>query len=166
MISDKEGNRNRNRNRRKDGSDDSESEDTYSTVTMMPTSTICPSMVRGSSINSCDTSTPESINHPFVDDDDASATMHPSASATSCQSLNSYNYNSYNSDALEMEPFLLTSEPTRAGRRRKCRDMSSLSLCLCGVNMQPDTAGSIRCQRAGCETIWVSDPFPLFIEYN
>jgi len=157
VISDKEGNG----NGRKDGSDDSESEDTYSTVTVMPTSTICPSMVRGSSINSRDTSTPKSINHPFVDDDDASAAMRPSASATSCQSLNSYN-----SDALEMEPFLLTSEPTRAGRRWKCRDMSSLSLCLCGVSVQPDTAGSIRCQRAGCETIWVSDPFPLFIEYN
>lgn len=48
------------------------------------------------------------------------------------------------------------SEPTRVGRRRKCRDMSDLSLCLCGDSARPDDAGSIRCQRAGCETVWVS----------
>ena len=48
------------------------------------------------------------------------------------------------------------SEPTHVGRRRKCRDMSGLSLCLCSDSARPDDAGSIRCQRAGCETVWVS----------
>ena len=48
------------------------------------------------------------------------------------------------------------SEPTRVGRRRKCRDMSGLSLCLCGESARRDDAESIRCQHAGCETVWVS----------
>ena len=48
------------------------------------------------------------------------------------------------------------SEPTHVGQRRKCRDMSDLSLCLCGDSARPDDTGSIRCQRARCETIWVS----------
>ena len=50
----------------------------------------------------------------------------------------------------------LDSEPTRVGRRRRCRDMSGLSLCLCGESVKPSEIGSIQCQRAGCETIWVS----------
>ena len=54
------------------------------------------------------------------------------------------------------------SEPTRVGRRRKCRDMSGLSLCLCGESARPDDAESIRCQRAGCETVWVSLTFNTF----
>jgi hypothetical protein len=51
----------------------------------------------------------------------------------------------------------LDSEPTRVGRRRRCRDMSSLSLCLCGESVRPGETSSIQCQRAGCETIWVSN---------
>ena len=35
--------------------------------------------------------------------------------------------------------------------------MSGLSLCLCGESVQPDDTGSIRCQRTGCETVWVSN---------
>ena len=59
------------------------------------------------------------------------------------------------------EPFssdtlFLDTEPTRTGRRRRCRDMSGLSQCLCGESVQPHDVGSIQCQRAGCETIWVS----------
>jgi hypothetical protein len=59
------------------------------------------------------------------------------------------------------------SELTCVGRRRKCRDMSGLSLCLCGDSARLDDAGSIRCQRAGCETVWVSftsDPFRILID--
>lgn len=48
------------------------------------------------------------------------------------------------------------SEPTRGGRKRKCRDMSGLSLCLCGECVQPGDIDSIRCHRTGCEMIWVS----------
>jgi hypothetical protein len=48
------------------------------------------------------------------------------------------------------------SVPTCVGQRRKCRDMSGLSQCLCGDSARPDDAGSIRCQRTGCETVWVS----------
>ena len=54
------------------------------------------------------------------------------------------------------------SEPMRVGRRQKCRDMSDLSLCLCGDSTRPDDAGSIRCQRAGCETVWVSHTSQYF----
>jgi len=49
------------------------------------------------------------------------------------------------------------SEPTRMGRKRRCRDISGLSLCLCGVSVPPDEEGSVQCQKAGCEMIWVSD---------
>jgi len=48
------------------------------------------------------------------------------------------------------------SELTRGGCRRRCRDMSGLSLCLCGESVHPGDVGSIRCQRTGCETTWVS----------
>lgn len=47
---------------------------------------------------------------------------------------------------------------TRTGRSLKRRDMSGLSLCLCGEAAVPGDARSIRCQRAGCETVWVSNP--------
>jgi hypothetical protein len=50
------------------------------------------------------------------------------------------------------------TELTRTGRRTKRRDMTGLSQCLCGEKAQSDDAGSIQCQRAGCETVWVSDP--------
>jgi hypothetical protein len=55
------------------------------------------------------------------------------------------------------------SEPelTRTGRRWKRKDMSGLSLCLCGERAPPGDAGSIQCQRAGCETVWVSNPVLL-----
>ena len=49
------------------------------------------------------------------------------------------------------------SEPTRMGSRQRCRDTGGLSLCLCGESVQSGDVGSIRCQSAGCETIWVSD---------
>ena len=48
------------------------------------------------------------------------------------------------------------TEPTRMGRRRRCRDMSGLSQCLCGVSVQQGDLGSIQCHRDGCETTWVS----------
>jgi len=48
------------------------------------------------------------------------------------------------------------SEPTQVGRRWKCRDMSGLSQCLCSDSARPDDTGSIWCQRARCETVWVS----------
>ena len=51
----------------------------------------------------------------------------------------------------------LDSEPTCVGRRRRGRDMSGLSLCLCRESVQPGGMGLIQCQRAGCETIWVSN---------
>ena len=52
--------------------------------------------------------------------------------------------------------FLTHITLTRVGRRRRCRDMSGLSLCLCRESVQPCNVASIRCQRTGCETIWVS----------
>jgi hypothetical protein len=59
-------------------------------------------------------------------------------------------------EPLSSLPTFFASEPTRAGRKRKCRDMSGLSLCLCGDTAKPNDMGSIRCQKAGCETVWVS----------
>ena len=56
----------------------------------------------------------------------------------------------------ESDVLFFNTEPTRLGRRRRCRDMSGLSLCLCGDSAQPDGVGSIRCHKAGCETVWVS----------
>lgn len=53
-------------------------------------------------------------------------------------------------------PASIISTPTRMGQRRKVRDMSGLSMCLCGDHAQAGNAGSIQCQRAGCETVWVS----------
>jgi hypothetical protein len=35
------------------------------------------------------------------------------------------------------------SELMYMGQRQKCRDMSGLSLCLCGDSTRPDDAGSI-----------------------
>jgi hypothetical protein len=137
VVSDKE------RSRIEEGIEDSDNgdEDTHSTV--MPTLTNCPSM--DPFINSHTTSMLEL----FMDNNDASA-MCPSNKPCSAPT---------DLSTLETEPFLLTSEPTRAGRKRKCRDMSNLSLCLCGISVQSGSVGSIQCQRAGCETVWVSDPF-------
>jgi hypothetical protein len=55
---------------------------------------------------------------------------------------------------------ITTAEPElmRTGRRGKRKDMSGLSLCLCGESALPGDARSIQCQRAGCETVWVSNP--------
>jgi len=53
------------------------------------------------------------------------------------------------------EPVFLDSEPTRAGRKRKAKDMSGLTVCLCGERAKPDDVGSIRCRKAGCATLWV-----------
>ena len=49
------------------------------------------------------------------------------------------------------------SAPTHVGRKRRCRDMSGLSLCLCGESARPNDVGSIQCQGNGCETDWVSN---------
>ncbi|KAI0282665.1 hypothetical protein BC826DRAFT_1133945, partial [Russula brevipes] len=49
-------------------------------------------------------------------------------------------------------PLSIISTPTRMGQRRKVRDMSGLSMCLCGDHAQAGNASSIQCQRAGCET--------------
>ena len=57
------------------------------------------------------------------------------------------------------DPLFFDSEPTRTGRRRKCRDMSGLSQCLCGDTAKPDEEGSIQCQKLGCETVWVGPRF-------
>ena len=54
------------------------------------------------------------------------------------------------------ELLFFDSEPTRAGRKRRCRDMSGLSQCLCGKSVPPGDAGSVKCQRVGCEMGWVS----------
>ena len=54
------------------------------------------------------------------------------------------------------DPLFIESEPTHTGRRRKCRDMSGLSQCLCGETAKPNKEGSIQCQKVGCETVWVS----------
>jgi len=43
------------------------------------------------------------------------------------------------------------------GCRQRCRDMSGLSQCLCGVSVQKGDLGLIQCQRDGCETTWVSN---------
>jgi hypothetical protein len=130
-------------------------------------------LLTGPSINSHDTSMLESRIHPFIDNHDTSTTTHPSIESHSAAAIhpsvagNTHipttirpSINSHDSGS-DVQPFFFASEPTHAGRRRKCRDMSSLSLCLCGVSAQPDSVDSIQCQRAGCETVWVSDPFLL-----
>ena len=43
------------------------------------------------------------------------------------------------------QPTFLDSEPTRAGRKRKAKDMSGLTLCLCGERAKPGDVGSIQC---------------------
>jgi hypothetical protein len=49
-------------------------------------------------------------------------------------------------------------ELTHTGRRWKHKDISGLSQCLCGESVLLGDVGSIQCQRAGCETVWVSNP--------
>jgi|SRR6266852_6634991 len=66
----------------------------------------------------------------------------------------------YDVEAILMAEFLtkptfLDSEPTRAGRKRKAKDMSGLTLCFCGERSKPGNVGSIQCQKAGCATVWV-----------
>jgi len=53
------------------------------------------------------------------------------------------------------EPTFINSEPTRAGRKRKAKDMSGLSVCFCGEHAEPGNASSIQCRKAGCATLWV-----------
>ena len=55
------------------------------------------------------------------------------------------------------ELLFFDSEPTRMGRKRRCRDMSGLSQCLCGEIAKPSDVDSIQCQKDGCETTWVGD---------
>ena len=42
-----------------------------------------------------------------------------------------------------MEPIFLDSEPMRAGRKRKAKDMSGLRVCFCGEHAKPDKVDSI-----------------------
>jgi hypothetical protein len=49
-------------------------------------------------------------------------------------------------------------EITHTGRRWKHKDMSGLSQCLCRESVLLGNVGSIQCQRAGCEMVWVSNP--------
>jgi hypothetical protein len=122
----------------------------------MPTWTNYPSM------DSFTNSRGASVLQSFADNSGASA-LHPSDKNYDALAIHP-SISNHGLGTLETEPFLLTSEPTRAGRKWKCRDMSGLSLCLCGVSVQPDSVGSIRCQRTGCETVWVSNHFfPPFI---
>ena len=55
------------------------------------------------------------------------------------------------------KPTFLDSEPTHAGRKQKAKDMSGLTVCLCGEHIKPGDEGSIQCQKAGCATVWVCD---------
>ena len=59
------------------------------------------------------------------------------------------------------DPIFIDSEPTRAGRKRKAKDMSGLSVCFCGERAKPDDVDSIQCQKAGCATLWVCCPLIL-----
>lgn len=141
-------------------------------------------LLAGPSINSHDTSM-AAITHPFIDNanHDIIAATHPSIKSHSASestihpgpSVNSHttttihpSTNGHNLpvDTSELQPFFLALESTRTGRRRKCRDMSSLSLCLCGVSAQPESVGSIQCQRAGCETVWVSGPSSFLLQFK
>jgi hypothetical protein len=54
-----------------------------------------------------------------------------------------------------IEPTFLDSEPTCVGRKRKAKDMSGLTLCLCEERAEPGDVGSIQCRKAGCATVWV-----------
>ena len=56
----------------------------------------------------------------------------------------------------DADALFFASEPTRTSQRRRCRDMSGLSQCLCGDTAKPNEEGSIQCQKVGCETVWVS----------
>jgi len=53
------------------------------------------------------------------------------------------------------QPLFLDSEPMHVGRKWKAKDMSRLSVCLCGENAKPGDVSSIQCQKAGCATVWV-----------
>lgn len=44
---------------------------------------------------------------------------------------------------LATQPIFLDSEPIHTGRKRKAKDMSGLSVCLCGKNAKPNYIGSI-----------------------
>ena len=63
-----------------------------------------------------------------------------------------------------MAPEFIESEPTCVGQRRRCRDMSGLSVCLCGNCAELGDVASIQCQKIGCETIWVS--FLLYFQVH
>jgi hypothetical protein len=54
-----------------------------------------------------------------------------------------------------IEPTFLNSEPTHVWRKRKAKDMSGLTLCLCGECAEPGDVGSIQCRKAECATVWV-----------
>jgi hypothetical protein len=69
-------------------------------------------------------------------------------------------------DAMDISDnqFTINAPETRAGRKRKTRDLHSiLSVCTCGHAVSEDeilqNTDIIMCQRAGCETGWVSQIF-------
>jgi hypothetical protein len=66
-------------------------------------------------------------------------------------------------DAMDVSDnqFTVDAPETRAGRKRKTRDLHSiLSVCTCGHAVSEDeilqNTDTIMCQRPGCETGWVS----------
>jgi hypothetical protein len=64
-------------------------------------------------------------------------------------------------DASTENPFTVEAPETRAGRKRKARDLHSiLVVCTCGEAVSESEISQnrdiIRCRRAGCETGWVS----------
>ncbi|KAI0258005.1 hypothetical protein BC834DRAFT_915424, partial [Gloeopeniophorella convolvens] len=49
---------------------------------------------------------------------------------------------------------LVDAPPTRSGRKRKARDLSSLFECLCGDVVEPGEKKVIECTSPGCQTRW------------
>ena len=58
-------------------------------------------------------------------------------------------------------------EMTHTGRslKRRWQDLSSLSQYLCGESAVPGDTGSIQCQKAGCETLWVSNRYIIPLKH-
>jgi hypothetical protein len=95
-------------------------------------SIITPTWANYPSMDSFTNNCGASVLQSFADNSGASA-LHPSDKSYDTLAIHPP-ISDQGLGTLETEPFLLTSEPTRAGRKRKCRDMSGLSLCL-----QPST---------------------------
>jgi hypothetical protein len=117
----------------------------------------------------------ERRNFDLAQDNHGTSATHPPSEcdADKGQQFNIPQHESH--DALAMHPPIHSQMPTNfeplaepeltpAGRRAKRWDMTGLSLCLCGERAQSGDTGSIKCQRAGCETVWVSGPSLLALE--